>query len=1541
MSFLLDLFSCSAFKHRYLVGLCVLLPFVLPTFLFAEDIVWSSKVNVSTSGNTITKTNSGTNWDAGAVSANVIRDGYGFVEFTAPTSSAYRIAGLSYGDTNQDYTDIDYAIIVRSDTTVGIYEAGTYRGAMGNYAANDVFRVEVRYGVVRYFKNGSLLYTSGVAPRYPLRLDLSIRDQNASLTNVHLGNLVWTGGSSVTVSGESLTKTGSSGWNGGAISTNTIESGDGFMEFTATETNTSRIAGLANGDSNQADTDIEFGIELRSDGYVEIFESGTSRGTVGNYYANDRLRVELTSGVVRYYNNGSLLYTSSVTPSYPLRVDSSLNTVGATLTDVTLETLVWTSSAGVSIEGARLRKTAADGWNAHASSTQTISDLDGWMEFTAVETNTKRVAGLKTSGTASDYTEIDFAIELGSSGTVTIWELGTSRGTFGSYASGDRFRVEIQDATVLYRKNGTVLYTSNVEPSYPLHSEAVLYTNGATLADAATGTVVWRDESNVALLGNTLHRASATAAWNAGAFSTKAINSGSAEWIAFEVTHRMAGLGTVDTDLNYTDIDFGLLTRSNGTVGVYESGTFRGDFGTYSSGDRFKVEVASSVVKYYRNGSLLYTSTVTPTLPLHIDAAFYDSRSTLFHFALNGDAITQQLDPPSISPSAGTYTAAQTVTLSHGTSGVTIRYTTDGSTPSPSSTAYSTPFTVSETTTVKARAFKTTFLPSDTSSATYTLRVPTPSISPGTATYENAQSVTITESLSGTTVRYTTDGTDPTSSSTAYTGALTIDMPLTLKTRAFKSGWTDSNVASATFSFKVATPTYSPTGGTYTSSQSVTPSSGTSSVTFRYTLDGSIPDTSSPTVPGGGAVVGQSSTLKIRGFRSGWTSSDVTPATYWMSLGTVAAPTLSPTPGTFSGSQSVTISTTTSGATIRYTTDGTEPGYASRVYSGAFTVGETTSVKAKAFKNDYTASSLTSGLYVIDTGAVDTPRLSPGGGRYEMTQTVTVTTETSGATIHYTTNGSDPTESDPTVSSGGTLTIEKSKSLKVKAWKSGMSESGVRRGDYHITGAVSLGFGFTIALKADGTVWSWGANGSGQLGLGSTGGTHTTPSELTATSGFIAVSAGTNHVLAIKSNGTAWAWGSNSNGQLGDGTTTTRTSPVQVNTLTNVIAVSAGQYHSLALKSDGTVWAWGSDTLTNYGNSPVQVSNLKGIAAIGAKRNHSFALETDGEPAGTLWVWGFNDFGADTSGAYSSLGDGTTANRATPVEVAGMTNVVEFSGGWFHGLAMKGDGTVWAWGANTYGELGDGSVTHRITPVQVVDSIYSPDPFQSLGAGGRYSLLSRRKKIAGQSVIWTWGYNGHKSLGVATPDDNNPIPHTALMSGAFKAVVGEDDHVAALPWDGSVWMWGYNPSGQLGDGTTTSRVTPQAISGFSLVDNSWLVTDDDLDGLTAWMEFEIGTDPGNADTNGDGINDGAAFASGISPTNVDIDGDGVSNVVERLRGTDPFRADSDDDSSNDSADCFPLDPSRSTCPSPNPSDTTPPSITLTRPTNATLTGTTP
>jgi len=219
----------------------------------------------------------------------------------------------------------------------------------------------------------------------------------------------------------------------------------------------------------------------------------------------------------------------------------------------------------------------------------------------------------------------------------------------------------------------------------------------------------------------------------------------------------------------------------------------------------------------------------------------------------------------------------------------------------------------------------------------------------------------------------------------------------------------------------------------------------------------------------------------------------------------------------------------------------------------------------------------------------------------------------------------------------------------------------------------------SLAVRADGTVWAWGYNTSGQLGNNSTT-SSSVPVAVSGLSGASAVSAGAFHSLALKSDGTVWAWGQNVHGQLGNNTTTNSSVPVQVTGLTGVVSVAGGAIHSVALKSDGTVWTWGGNAQGQLGiNSttdslvPVQVPGLSGVVAIASGANHSVALKSDG----TVWTWGYNNHG--------QLGNNSTTNSLVPVQVSNLTGVTGISAGWFFTLALKPNGTVWAWGLNAAG----------------------------------------------------------------------------------------------------------------------------------------------------------------------------------------------------------------------------------------------------------------
>ena len=352
---------------------------------------------------------------------------------------------------------------------------------------------------------------------------------------------------------------------------------------------------------------------------------------------------------------------------------------------------------------------------------------------------------------------------------------------------------------------------------------------------------------------------------------------------------------------------------------------------------------------------------------------------------------------------------------------------------------------------------------------------------------------------------------------------------------------------------------------------------------------------------------------------------------------------------------------------------------------------------------------------------------------------------------------------------------------------------------YFAGASVVAGRSHSLALKSDGTVWAWGNNSTGQLGDGSTT-DRWTPVQVSGLSGVIALAAGSEHSLALKSDGTVWAWGDNSNGQLGDGSTRNRFTPVQVSGLSGVIAIAGSTFHSLALKSDGTVWAWGLNWYGQLGDgsidsrsTPVQVSGLSGVIAIAGGSDHSLALKSDG----TVWAWGNNDYG--------QLGDGSKTTRSTPVQVSGLNDVIALAGGDYHSLALKSDGTVWAWGKNGYGQLGDGSTSDRLTPVQVsgLSGVIAL-------AGGDYHSLALKR----DGTVWAWGSNTYGQLGDGSTSNRFTPVQVRGLSGVI-AIAAGDSHSLALKSDGTVWAWGRNNSGQLGDGSKTTRSTPVQVRGLS------------------------------------------------------------------------------------------------------------------------------
>jgi alpha-tubulin suppressor-like RCC1 family protein len=352
----------------------------------------------------------------------------------------------------------------------------------------------------------------------------------------------------------------------------------------------------------------------------------------------------------------------------------------------------------------------------------------------------------------------------------------------------------------------------------------------------------------------------------------------------------------------------------------------------------------------------------------------------------------------------------------------------------------------------------------------------------------------------------------------------------------------------------------------------------------------------------------------------------------------------------------------------------------------------------------------------------------------------------------------------------------------------------------------------TATVSQPHVVASWGLNNTSQLGDGTTT-SRSRYGDIGAGNDVVQVAAGygspSGHGLAVRSGGTVWAWGANSFGQLGDGTTTSRSAPAQVPGLTGVTQVAGGCNHSLALRSDGTVWAWGGNgvgqlgrgTITDHEATPAQVTGLAGITKISAGCGFSLALRSDG----TVWAWGYDNVG--------QLGNGSTATSAVPAKVAGLSHVTSISAGWDSSVATATNGisvvtSVWTWGSNDHGQLGDGTLAGHTTPERVTGL---PVYIAGASAGGKFAAV-----LGTDGTVWGWGFDGNGQLGNAPASTpvTRPVNTIGIGSGITQIAAGLVI-MLALKSDGTALAWGDNSQGELGTGTTTNVTGPVRVTGLT------------------------------------------------------------------------------------------------------------------------------
>lgn len=345
--------------------------------------------------------------------------------------------------------------------------------------------------------------------------------------------------------------------------------------------------------------------------------------------------------------------------------------------------------------------------------------------------------------------------------------------------------------------------------------------------------------------------------------------------------------------------------------------------------------------------------------------------------------------------------------------------------------------------------------------------------------------------------------------------------------------------------------------------------------------------------------------------------------------------------------------------------------------------------------------------------------------------------------------------------------------------------------------SVAPGHFHTMAVRSDGTLWTWGLRSNSRIGLTPIR-QDSIPTRVGVDSDWVAVCSGENHTIAIKSNGTLWGIGANNWAQLGSGTDGLyRVTPRQIGTDRDWQYLATGNDNGVTIKSNGQIYTWGSYNYPEWNQGffiddhPVTAGNLTGILKFAAGGVHNLAVKADG----SLWGWGRN--------AWGELGNGTPTEsmQATPMRIGTGNDWTSVAAGRYHSFGLQSNGTLWAWGNNAFGQLGIGP-GNSYTPTQ----IGTDNNWKTAAAGITYGIALKT-----DGSMWSWGSNYFGQLGDGTQTDRNS-PVQVGDAYNWVALFGGYTNTFAKKADGTLWAWGNNDNGQLGIGSTNNTLVPVLVN---------------------------------------------------------------------------------------------------------------------------------
>lgn len=362
----------------------------------------------------------------------------------------------------------------------------------------------------------------------------------------------------------------------------------------------------------------------------------------------------------------------------------------------------------------------------------------------------------------------------------------------------------------------------------------------------------------------------------------------------------------------------------------------------------------------------------------------------------------------------------------------------------------------------------------------------------------------------------------------------------------------------------------------------------------------------------------------------------------------------------------------------------------------------------------------------------------------------------------------------------------------------------ILKGEGSVEPQIAAGSSHSLYIDKEGNLWAWGRNKERQLGDGTTEDS-LIPKRIIQGTKFKKVSAGMNNVIAIDDKGNLWAWGNNSYGELGDGTTDSILEPKKIKEEIKFKEISIGYTHSTAIDDKGNLWAWGNNNYGQLGDGTTNNSLTPKMIKEGTFKKvqsnlvYGYANNTAIDEEGNLWVWGRNNYG--------QLGDGTSTDSHIPIKISKEIEYIDISTYGNNNLAIDKEENLWSWGFRCYttSEIG---LSQLSKPTQIMNETKFKSAIAGAGTAYEHSVA-----IDEEGNLWSWGYNDKGQLGIGTTYEGNVAPQRITSGVKFKQISkGYNGSNLAIDEEGNIWVWGYNASGQLGDGTTNNSLLPKKIN---------------------------------------------------------------------------------------------------------------------------------